>query len=121
MKLFASQKFWKTILKNIRLFLIVPFLLSAHQLNAKAEWTILVYAQAKNNLSNLIEKGDVNLLIDCTKASEIDVVGINALAIIYKQLRSKNGTLTIHLKKDSHLSKMLHLTKFEKVFTLIYP
>lgn len=77
--------------------------------------------EVKNNLSNLIEKGDVNLLIDCTKASEIDVVGINALAIIYKQLRSKNGTLTIHLKKDSHLSKMLHLTKFEKVFTLIYP
>jgi anti-anti-sigma factor len=77
--------------------------------------------EVKNNLSNLIEKGDVNLLIDCTKATEIDVVGINALAIIYKQLRSKNATLTIHLKKDSQLSKMLHLTKFEKIFTLIYP
>jgi anti-anti-sigma factor len=77
--------------------------------------------EVKNNLSNLIEIGNANLLIDCTKASEIDVVGINTLAIIYKQLRSKNGTLTIHLNKDSHLSKMLHLTKFEKVFTLIYP
>lgn len=56
MKLFASQKYWKTIFKNVRLFLIVSFLLGVYQLNAKAEWTILVYAQAKNNLSNFAYK-----------------------------------------------------------------
>ncbi len=61
MKLYSSQKYWKTIFGKVRLFLIVSFLFSAHQLSAKtdplrakAEWTILVYAQAKNNLSNLL-------------------------------------------------------------------
>jgi anti-anti-sigma factor len=76
--------------------------------------------EVKNSLSNLIEKGNANLSIDCTNVSDVDVVGINALAVIYKQLRSKKGILTILLNKDSHLSKMLHLTKFNKIFTLTY-
>jgi len=76
--------------------------------------------EVKSILSNFPEKGDANLSIDCINVRDVDVVGINALTMIYKQLRSKNGILTILLKKDSHLSKMLHLTKFEKIFTLIY-
>lgn len=76
--------------------------------------------EVKNDLSNLIEKAGANLCIDCTGVNDVDVVGINALAIIYKQLRSKKCILTILLKKDSHLSKMLHITKFNKIFTLVY-
>ncbi len=76
--------------------------------------------EVRNILSNLIEKESASLLIDFTKVGDVDVVGINALAIIYKQIRNKNGFLTILLKKDGYLSKMLHLTKFEKIFTLIY-
>ena len=76
--------------------------------------------EVKNTLTDSVEKGNTNLLIDLTKTSDVDVVGINTLAMIYKQVRSKNGNLIIHLTKDSHLSEMLHLTKFEKIFTLIY-
>ncbi len=76
--------------------------------------------EVKNILSNLIDKENVNLSIDCTNVSDVDVVGINTLALIYKQLRSKNSILTILLKQDSHLSKMLHLTKFNKIFTLTF-
>lgn len=77
--------------------------------------------EVKNVLIDLIAKGNINLLIDFTMASEVDVVAINTLVLIYKQLRSINGTMTIHLKKNSQLSALLHLTKFEKKFTLIYP
>lgn len=77
--------------------------------------------EVKNLFTNLIDQEDTNLTLDFTKVNEVDVVGINTLAMIYKQLRSRNGILTILLKKDSHLSKMLHLTKFDKIFTIVYP
>ena len=41
-------------------------------------------------------------------------------ALFYKNVRNEGGSMEIKLKKDSQLSKMLHLTKFEKIFTLIY-
>jgi len=77
--------------------------------------------EVKNTSTDLVEKGNTNLLIDLTKTSDVDVVSMNALAMIYKHVRSENGNLIIHLTKGSHLSKMLCLTKFEKIFTLIYP
>jgi anti-anti-sigma factor len=77
--------------------------------------------EVKNILMDLVKNGHINLVIDFTKASEVDVVGINTLANLYKQIRRVKGTIIIHLNKDSHLAKMLHLTKFEQNFTLVYP
>lgn len=76
--------------------------------------------ELKNNLSFLIEKGNNNLMLDFSQVQDVDVVGVNTLAIIYKQLRNESGSMTIELKKNSQLAKMLHLTKFEKIFKLIY-
>lgn len=74
----------------------------------------------KTILSAMIEKGTINFSIDCTKVKDVDVVGINTLAILHKSIRNKTGRMSIQLKKESQLSKMLHLTKFEKILTLIY-
>ena len=59
-------------------------------------------------------------MLDFSQVQDVDVVGVNTLAIIYKQLRNEGGSMTIELKKNSQLAKMLHLTKFEKIFKLIY-
>jgi anti-anti-sigma regulatory factor len=74
----------------------------------------------KTFLNDLINNGNVNLSLDLTNTHDVDVVGVNAIAMTYKHIRGVNGSLEIILKKESQLAKMLHLTKFEKMLTLKY-
>lgn len=74
----------------------------------------------KQSILAVIEKGTTNIVLDFTATKEVDLVGMNALVMIYKQLHSQGATLTIKLTKDSQLAEMLHLTKFDKMFTICY-
>ena len=84
------------------------------------DFTSQIAVDYKVFLTSMVEKGTINLSLDFSKVNDVDVVGVNTLATMYKLLRSKKGSMTIQLKRESQLSKMLHLTKFEKIFTLIY-
>ena len=95
------------------------FITYTHQI--LGDFTSQTAIEYRTFLTTLVEKGTINFSLDFSKVNDVDVVGINTLAMMYKLLRSKGGSMTIKLKKESQLSKMLHLTKFEKIFTLIYP
>ena len=76
--------------------------------------------EVKETLATLVASGTTNIQIDLLGVTEADVVGVNALAITYKLVNEHDGSMTVLLKKDSQLAKMLHLTKFSQVLSLHY-
>ena len=76
--------------------------------------------EVKESLATLVASGTTHIQIDFLGVTEADVVGVNALAITYKLVNEHDGSMTVLLKKDSQLAKMLHLTKFSQVLSLHY-
>jgi anti-anti-sigma factor len=76
--------------------------------------------EVKESLATLVASGTTHIQIDLLGVTEADVVGVNALAITYKLVNEHDGSMTVLLKKDSQLAKMLHLTKFSQVLSLHY-
>lgn len=74
----------------------------------------------KVELARIIEEGCRNLELDMKNVMTADVVGVNTLALTYEKLLHNEGTMTIKLSAGGQLAKILHLTKFSKILTLIY-
>lgn len=74
----------------------------------------------KNQLSKIISQGNLSLSLNFWNTQEADIVGVNALAITQKVLKDMNGKMSMILKKGSQLDLLLHLTKFNKIFTIFY-
>ena len=86
----------------------------------KGDLTSQTAYQLKNELSKIISQGNINLSINFCNTEEADIVGVNSLAMTQKVVREMNGKMSIILKKSSQLDWLLHLTKFNKIFTLDY-
>jgi anti-anti-sigma regulatory factor len=74
----------------------------------------------KEQLLTEIKSGNKNLTVDLYEVAEADIVGVNALAIAHKTMGDANGKIQILLKKDSHISHLLQVTKFNKVLHISY-
>ena len=65
---------------NLRLILLMPLLFfQVHLITANAEWSILVYMQADNNLCEFADKDMVEIIKGYQKAVFCDAVNVNTL------------------------------------------
>ena len=77
-------------------------------------------ANIKGQIIKLIDGGCLHLDLELKNVANADVAGINMLASIYKILLMQGGTMEITLCPDGNLARLLQLTKFNKILTLIY-
>lgn len=76
--------------------------------------------QIKEQALLLIDNGHIHIIIDMTTVSEVDIAGINVLVQIYTSIMEKDGSMEIRLLRHGNLSQMLHLTKFDRRFHLVF-
>jgi len=72
----------------------------------------------KNDLLKIVEVQKSDCVLDISKLSSMDIIGMNALAIAHKRLDEKGSKLTIINKANSQIDRVLHLTKFDRVLNL---
>jgi anti-anti-sigma regulatory factor len=84
------------------------------------KFTGLASGDISRDIYDKILPGSAYLILDGTEVDEVDIAGINLLIQIFKTIRQQNGTMNILLKRNECLASMLHLTKYDKWFQLIY-
>ena len=73
----------------------------------------------KNRVTQLIEEGNTNLIIDLEEVSFIDSSGLGALLSGYKNVSSHQGSLMLS-GLQSQVQSLFELTRLHRVFK-IYP
>ena len=73
----------------------------------------------KNDLIKMINTQRTDCAIDISELRELDIAGINALALAHKTTLSHGKQLTILSNSKNPADEFLHLTKFNKVFNLV--
>ncbi len=76
--------------------------------------------RAKEQALLFIDNGRIHIIIDMTAVSEADIAGINVLIQIYKFILEKGGSMEVRLLPHGNLAQMLHLTKFDQRFKLVF-
>ena len=72
----------------------------------------------KTDLVNLIEEERRNCRIDITKLDNMDIAGVNALAIAYKTAHRLGKDIIIESSDVNPAEEFLNLTKFQRVFKM---
>ncbi len=72
----------------------------------------------KSDLLNMLRENNQNCVIDIRELLDIDIVGINALAVVHRELLSSGLTLTILSKSQSSIERLFSLTKFDTILNI---
>ncbi len=73
----------------------------------------------KNDLVSLIEEERRNCRINISKLDNMDVTGVNALAMAYKAAYRLGKDFVIQSSEDNPAEEFLNLTKFQQVFKVL--
>lgn len=74
-------------------------------------------ADLKNELSDIIDKGSINIIIDLINIEYIDSSGLGVLVSTLKKLRTVDGNLILVSPKNP-IKQILELTSLNKVFSI---
>jgi anti-sigma B factor antagonist len=66
---------------------------------------------------NVLEKGGSSLLLDLERVNYLDSSGLAALVKLYKEIRTRGGTLALCAVQRDAL-KIFQLTRLDKIFTI---
>ncbi len=69
----------------------------------------------REKVSELLDAGDANVLLNLEKVSYMDSAGIGELVACYKRAKEKSGTVKL-LNPSGKVFDLLQLTKLEEVF-----
>jgi len=69
----------------------------------------------RERVTELLEGGQLNVLLNLGKVSYMDSAGIGELVACYKRAKEKNGTVKL-LNPTGKVYDLLQLTKLEEVF-----
>ena len=72
----------------------------------------------KSDLLNMLKESNQNCIIDIRELLAIDIVGINALAVVHRELLNSGLTLTILSKSQSSIERLFSLTKFDRILNI---
>ena len=75
-------------------------------------------ADFREKLNDLIDKGQINFVLDFSNCSFIDSTGLGVLVSTYKRCKEKNGNLKIKSINNNQVLKVFTLTRLDKVFEL---
>ncbi len=73
----------------------------------------------RERFSQLIEDGATQFVVDLGNVSFLDSAGMAALVSLLKQARSKGGDVSLVWPKLEAAKRILRLTKFDRVFTML--
>ena len=72
----------------------------------------------KSDLLNILREKNQNCIIDIRELRDIDIVGMNALAVVHKELYNSGLSLTILSKNHSEVERLFTLTKFDSLLNI---
>ncbi len=72
----------------------------------------------KSNLDQLINETHRDCVIDISKISDLDIIGINVLITTHLSLSRQGRQLTVVSQKESPADRLFHLTRMDKILNL---
>ncbi|MEO5876233.1 MAG: STAS domain-containing protein [Streptosporangiaceae bacterium] len=83
------------------------------------EVDVFTSPELREYLQNLIEEGNLNLILDLTGVEFLDSCGLGVLVGIFHRLQSRDGSL-VFAGASERVGKVFHITQLTKIFEL-YP
>lgn len=76
-------------------------------------------ADFRTAVLNLLAEGQKNFIVDFSKCQFIDSTGLGALVSVYKRCVEKGGSLQLAALNYPKVASIFHLTRLDKVFTIL--
>lgn len=73
----------------------------------------------RERFNHLIEDGVIHFVVDLSEVTFLDSAGMAALVSLLKQARSNGGDVSLVWPKLDAAKRILRLTKFDRVFTML--
>ncbi len=70
-----------------------------------------------NSLTSLVEKGELQILLDIEELSYINTAGLSVIADVFKKARQKQGSLKI-LNAPELIKELLDIVRFTRIIDL---
>lgn len=74
--------------------------------------------QFKKDLIRFLEQGNKNCVLDIKAVNDMDLCGLNAIAMAHKALSQKGRKLTIRTTTDNPIVSLLQVTKFNRILNI---
>jgi anti-sigma B factor antagonist len=71
----------------------------------------------RETLLELIEKGQVDLLVDLGEVEFLDSTGLGVLVGIHHRLRNREGSMSL-VGGNERVRRVFHVTQLDRIFTL---
>jgi anti-sigma B factor antagonist len=76
-------------------------------------------ASIRTEFDSLLESGSTNFVVDLSQVSFMDSAGMSLLVSLLKRTRQKGGDVVLVKPREAAAFRILTLTRFDKVFTLV--
>lgn len=80
-------------------------------------FTVEEAAKFRNYTNDLIEKGNVNFILNFNKCEFIDSTGLGVIVTVYKRCIERNGSVKLNDLKEQVL-KLFKLTRLDRIFEI---
>jgi len=98
-----------TLYKNYPMALITP----------RARMDVLAAATLRQECNTLFEQGFMHFVLDLSQIPVIDSAGIATLVHIFKRCRQLGGAMQLAQTMSPATQRVLHLTRFDQIFSTI--
>jgi anti-sigma B factor antagonist len=71
----------------------------------------------RETLLDLIEKGQVNLVVDLAEVEFLDSTGLGVLVGVFHRLRNREGSMSL-VGGNERVRRVFHVTQLDRIFTL---
>lgn len=74
-------------------------------------------SEFRDKVYEMINSGEKNFILDCSKCQFIDSTGLGVLVALYKKCNELNGSLRLH-SVNSEVMRVFNLTRLDTIFKL---
>lgn len=74
-------------------------------------------SEFRDKVYEMINNGEKNFILDCSKCEFIDSTGLGVLVALYKKCNELNGSLRLH-SVNSEVMRVFNLTRLDTIFKL---
>jgi anti-sigma B factor antagonist len=89
-----------------------------HVIGVRGEIDLFTAPELKQKLTDAIEKGRNQIVVDLTETSFLDSTALGVLIGAVKRLRSNQGRLVL-VNVDTNIAKTFEITGLDQIFTIL--
>jgi anti-sigma B factor antagonist len=89
-----------------------------HVIGVRGEIDLFTAPELKQKLTDAIEKGRNQIVVDLTETSFLDSTALGVLIGAVKRLRSNHGRLVL-VNVDTNIAKTFEITGLDQIFTIL--